>query len=269
MLGAQKAGTTTLHAALRRAKGVSDGGLKEWHVLDRWLRPAETEDVGRIMAQAARAAKRPAVREAHAARAEALRRPEAMLEHFARVAPEARVFLDVSPDYALLRGEDWLVAREFYDAAGLRVRPVFLMRDPAQRLFSYARALAEAHGLQPGAALRAALEDEGAMLRSRYETTLAALWSVFPREEVTVAFHETLWTRPKALRRLAARLGVRLRAQEVRPRNVTRGAPAAEPRLAEAEARLAPTYEFARRWFGRKVPASWADPAPTEPAGRS
>ncbi|QIE54601.1 hypothetical protein G5B40_03595 [Pikeienuella piscinae] len=260
-LGAQKAGSSWLFSRLAAAPEIAAPALKEWHFFDCWLRPDLTADVSRIMAQneariRARNPDGPRAR-AHAARRAALQRPAAYLEHFA--AASAKPFMiDVSPEYALLDADDLENVAAYFRAAGVRLRPVFVMRDPVERLFSYARALGAARGKDPARIFRAALKDPVVMARSRYETTLSALWSAFPREEVAIGFYEHLTTDESALAALATQIG--LAPPPAAPeRRVNASPEAALPQrdAAEARARLAPTYAFIKERLGAETPASW------------
>ncbi|WP_340110248.1 sulfotransferase [Pikeienuella sp. HZG-20] len=260
--GAQKAGSSWLFNRLARSPEICAAPIKEWHFFDCWLRPDLTPDVARIMRAQEQTARlrRPDGRraEAHAARLAALKRPEAYLDHFAAKIRGRKAMLDISPEYALLDGADLGVVTAYFAAAGVRVRPVFIMRDPVDRLFSYARALAKARRADPVRTFEKALKDPLAMARSRYETTLGALWATFPKEDVTVAFYEDLAGNEAALAALAGRLD--LAPPPAAPARRVNPSPAATlpaRSASAARARLGETYAFVAKEFGAAVPAGW------------
>lgn len=260
--GAQKAGSSWLYTRLTRSPEVCFVRLKEWHFFDCWLRPDLTQDVARIMAQQEERIRqrRPDGERAaaFAARRDALARPEAYLDFFAARLDEQKAMIDISPDYALLEAEDMENVAAYFNAAGVRLRPVFIMRDPVDRLFSYARALAEARGADPVKIFRKSLKAPLVMARSKYETTLQALWSAFSRERVVTGFYETLAGDDAALAGLAAQLGLAPPPQAPAKRiNPSPAARLPEELAMEARERLSETYRFMSSEFGAEIPARW------------
>lgn len=260
--GAQKAGSSWLYNRLALSPEVLAARLKEWHFFDCWLRPDLTQDIARIVAgHEERVSKRrpDGLRaQAFAARREALTRPEAYLDFFAARIGDRKAMLDISPDYALLEAEDMENVAAYFNAAGVHLHPVFIMRDPVERLFSYARALAEARNEDPVKIFRKSFKAPLVMARSRYETTLQALWSAFSRERVVVGFYETLTGDEAALAALAARLG--LAPPPPAPPGRVNPSPAARlpgDLAAEARERLAGTYNFLSSEFGSDLPVTW------------
>lgn len=260
--GAQKAGSSWLYNRLARSPEICAARLKEWHFFDCWLRPDLTKDVARIMdaqEEHVRQTRPDGPRAAAlAARRAALSAPEAYLDFFAARIRKRKAMLDISPDYALLEVADMENVAAYFNAAGVRLLPVFIMRDPVERLFSYSRALADARGANPVQVFRKALKSPLVMARSRYETTLAALWSAFSRERVVTGFYETLAGDETALAALAEQLGL-APPPEAPPKRVNPSPEAHLPEdiAAEARERLAETYAFITEEFGAKTPASW------------
>lgn len=173
-IGAQKAGTSWLHANLAQHPRVRFPAGKEVHFWDRerergvaWYR-----------------------------------------ERFAG-APADALLGEITPAYAVLPAEVVAeVAREFP-----RVRLFFLLRDPIERAWSSARmALARAE-MEPDEASNAWYLDHfrsrGSRARGDYATTLERWLACFPRKALLILRYEDLASRPDDVARAAcAHLGL-------------------------------------------------------------
>lgn len=286
VVGAQKSGTTWLHAMLIEHPEVKLQQRKEIHYWDtvrapfhdRWRVSADAKlaEVARAQAAAARGdePETPASRRARQ-RAEDYAAifvggpydPTGYAHFLMRDRDAQPVAGDITPAYALLP------ASAFRDMADLHPnsRFIFLMRDPVRRLWSSVRMNFDARfetsldDLRP--LLRffhEALEDPDNPLhrRSAYERTIETLERAVPAERILYLFYEELFQQ-SAADRLADFLGV------------ARFAPAFERRVKEGRAAggdlpaddaaaarraFAATYAFIRARFGDRAPAAWMRP---------
>lgn len=254
--GARFAGVERLNAGLAASDDVHSGRVKEWNFFNAWLRPDLSTDAERLMtAREQKATERKpggGLAKAFAARRAALTRPEAWLDFLAAGAGEKKALLDISPDYAALSADDLGVIAAYFAAAGVKLRPLLVIRDPVDRLLAEAMA-------RPGDPLRAfrkALADPDALSRSRYEVTLTALWSAFPRENVTVLFRDDFNSDEELLTEAAGRLGIVPPAAEL-------PAPAGplpvipQGIVAKATENFEATYSFIAREFSGQIPHNW------------
>lgn len=208
-VGAQKSGTTWVHRWLEGSEGVRMGPFKEYHVWDAATLPA------------CREFRRPLLSRGAQNRLAALmqRVPTAYFEHFRRLldAPDVRLTADITPSYSGLSAATFQKIHKGFARRGIRVKVLFLMRDPVARSFSAARMLAakesrmaQATGgetVTPELWLERNLRTEGMRLRSDYPATIAALHKVFAPEDIHLEFYETLFT-PEGLARLSAFTGI-------------------------------------------------------------
>ena len=207
-LGAQKAGTTWLHAYLAASPAHAPGLRKEYHVLDAIDVAEESWKVRRIAPRLERAAERVALGER--GNAFELQRTAMIWEdslypaYFAGLAGGRapgggpRFSMDVTPSYALLGAPRLRWVRESFAERGVRAVAVFLMRDPVDRLHSQVRFFQRRRPEQhPGTTEEEVLRlygDPAFASRSRYERTLAAIAGAFAPDAVHVGFYETLFT---------------------------------------------------------------------------
>lgn len=200
-LGAMRAGTTWLHGHLAASPQFAAGPRKEWHVLDvvdlpssGWLRRRLADTVRRASHDAARG--RP-VDPGLLARAAMVLDPDLYPSYVADLlAPgAARLACDLTPSYALLSAERLMWLRDALGRHGVRMRAVFVMRDPVGRLWSHLRLRAARAGQEIDAtALLDALGREPYESRTRYERTLTTLARALPPADVHLALYEQLFT---------------------------------------------------------------------------
>jgi len=170
---------------------------------------------------------------------------------------DARVIGDFTPSYGLLK------EATLNRMAGMadRVRFVYLMREPVDRLWSNIRMSV---GRDKPAALERMVqayldgEAQNLALRSNYRRTLTRLLAVIPRATLHLEFYERLFS-PQAIERLCAFLGIMPQPARF-DRLVHAGAPVALPpaRRAALQASLKPQYNFVDQLMGG-LPAEWTD----------
>lgn len=277
-VGAQKAGTTWLHAQLARRPDVAFA-RKEfayWTAVRSPYIPFDSLPLGPLVPLLGRHAEGGAFRllerlgprpRLFAESWRALLAPPGDHRAYARSlmvgARGARLSGDVTPAYALLPRAALSEMAALHDNA----RFVFIMRDPVDRLWSGVRHRMRRWARRPetrGEALRAfrlALEDplDADRLRSDYARSLGELGAAVPPGRLLCLFYETLFTPATA-----ARLGGFLGLPDFRPdpdEVLLRGAedweaPGPEDRARAARA-LAPAYAAVLARFGEEVPARW------------
>ena len=214
-VGAQKAGTTWLHAHLHASPECAAGFMKEYHVWD----ALDVAAMGHFRDQATKRARRAITRVERGlpGNANTLRLasfyvdPEAYFDYFELLLyrPGIRIATDITPSYSLVSADRLAAVRDGFARRGIRVVPVFLMREPAERIWSAVR-MYQRRGRRDKPAEERVLEvyDQPAFeLRTRYEHTMAALESVFGRENVFYALYERLFD-DATVRELCAALGV-------------------------------------------------------------
>lgn len=202
-VGAQKAGTTWLHYYLSRQSFSDFGFRKEYHVFD----AAQTPRMG----FAGRARKRTIaqLQKATGDREEAfavwrmnfILNPESYFDYFNSrfLRDDVRLTGDITPSYAMLEQEVFQTIDTEFAHRGVRVFPIFLMRDPVYRLQSMVRMSlrdrdAPATKAQEITRMERFLGRVGAVKRGQYPETIENLHAVFGRERVYLGLYETLFT---------------------------------------------------------------------------
>ena len=173
-LGAQKAGTSWLHTQLNRRRDADFGFLKEYHIHDALTLPAAGFS-GR--------SRRSLLKPRTWRRQRFLDRPERYYAYFAGLLrrPGIQLTGDITPSYCGLSASTLLTIHAGFINQGIPVKPLFLMRDPIERIVSSLRMQRRKQGLQDSAGEIEALRDlcrerpERINLRSDYGHTLTAL----------------------------------------------------------------------------------------------
>ena len=216
-VGAQKAGTSWLHDHLASSPQCDPGFMKEYHVWDGLDVEAMSHFRDRLMKRAQRAAGQLARGEQ--ATAENLRLasfyadPDAYFDYFELLLsrPGIRATMDVTPSYAMLSAERLAAIRDGFGRRGIRVAPVFLMREPVERIWSavrmYKQRRPEQHDSTPEERVLEVYDAPWFELRTRYEHTMDALDSVFGRDGVHYELYERLFEEP-TVRELSAFVGI-------------------------------------------------------------
>jgi hypothetical protein len=120
---------------------------------------------------------------------------------------------DVTPAYGLLPAAVLEQIRDDFGARGITTMPVFLMRDPVERIWSHMRMLARVHPEHEAARTESAEfvlaqhAHPDYASRTAYDQTIRTLDSVFGPDEVYYGFYEQLFTDAE-VRRLCGRAGI-------------------------------------------------------------
>jgi len=271
-LGVTRSGSTWLHSALRAHPQVHLRSVKEAH----WFDTLEFARVEKHLANLRAKRDHIAGRRPADDRLPALSGLIAALENGASDrdylawlqagAPrEARVMGDITPAYAVLPEARLHQMQEL----GLLARFLIVLRDPLARLVSHLQLVAGRQTHQPEqrlaratTALRAFLAGRNAALegRSDYAAMFARLDRAIAPQNLMVLFFERLFT-ADTLDLLTDWLGLsRFTVQMPARANASAPLPLNAELVAQAHARLAPQYEFARARFGADLPAAWHAP---------
>ena len=188
-VGAQKAGTSWLHDQLHRRSDADFGFLKEYHIFD----ALELEHFSSF-----RPNKPTPLQWRTWRRARFIERPERYFDYFAsRLKPShIRLTGDITPSYALLSAETFQGIQHQFQKRSIPVRPVFLLRDPIERIISSQRMKLRKQGQRDASTEVASLRkriDKGQGLRSNYSQTLEALDQSFGLEHCFIGLFETLF----------------------------------------------------------------------------
>ena len=216
-VGAQKAGTAWLHDHVSSSPECAPGMMKEYHVWD----GLDLEMMAHFRERTGTRAKKAGARVARgeAAAADALRLagfyadPETYVDYFELLLsrPGIRVAADVTPSYSMLSADRFADVRDRFARRGIRVAPVFLMREPAERIWSAVRMYQQRkpgrHQQTPDQRVLEVFASPWFEERTRYETTMATLESVFDRADIFYALYERLFEE-STLQRLAGFLGM-------------------------------------------------------------
>lgn len=196
-VGCQKGGTSWLHETISRHPRSNMGFEKEYHIWDmKWI-PASSGFVRRKE-------KRAQLGEAQATLMLAmLKHEELYFDYFdnLRLADGSLPLVtgDITPAYAALKADHLAYIASRLEGRGFSVKPVFIMRDPVDRLFSMIR-MANPKRNASVAAVEYARKNPNCP-RTRYDRTVEKLDEVFG-ENVFYGFYENLFS-AKELMRLA------------------------------------------------------------------
>ena len=259
--GAQKAGTTWLHAQLSRSRNFSCRRAKEWHYWDRWCAldtldlPDEKSRRHHFLGDTV---------QSHFGEHE---------EYFERVRKYRKVLgvranpfevrADITPAYSGLPGSLYPTLRSGFEHFRINYRVIFIVRDPIDRIasaFSMYRKR-QVNGKNPGAKHYLFSEDtdlrEFALswsnyFRTRYEFTAMNIKKTFPAEKVMITSLEGIAQSAEA-RKVASFLGVRPSERNLEQRiNVGRAKPSLPPKL---EQELLEVYRPTYQYFALELPA--------------
>ena len=193
-LGAQKAGTSWLHHNLHQRHDSDFGFCKEYHIHDALTLPQFSRfQPKRPMPWKWRTWRR----------ARFIKRPERYFDYFLSLLKQHGIKLtgDVTPSYSCLAPQTLIWIREELERRNMRVRTVFLMRDPLERWLSQHRMQLRKKGkLHPDSEREyfqnlAAKSQKTSLtsLRSDYATTLDALSQSLHPDQIFIGFYEQLF----------------------------------------------------------------------------
>ena len=205
-LGAQKAGSSWLHAQLNRRRDAEFGFLKEYHIHDARTLPEAGFSNRR---------KRSLIKPRTWRRQRFIAQPQRYYDYFTKLLHRTGIRLtgDITPSYSALSIGTLMEIKANFEQRKIRLRPVFLMRDPIERIISSQRMQLRKqnqldHEAEVEALRKLCIErPERVTLRSNYSHTLMALQQVFDPSECFVDLYERLFT-PSSWQRLCDVLNV-------------------------------------------------------------
>jgi hypothetical protein len=199
-VGAQKAGTSWLHQQLHQRSDADFGFLKEYHIHDALTIP-KLERFRHLNVQLTKP--RSWLQPRSWRRQRFFSDPRRYYNYFAWLLrrprrPNRTVCLtgDITPSYAVLSADTFRGIHNQFQQRGIPVRPVFLLRDPIERIISSQRMKLRKQGRRDAATEVASLRKrvhKGQGLRSNYNQTLEALDQAFGLEHCFIGLFETLF----------------------------------------------------------------------------
>lgn len=180
--------------------------------------------------------------------------------HFARLCrPETRTFCDLTPGYAVIGPRGFEYIKEFCAVQECRVKLLFVMRDPVERMWSQLRHF---HDLNPKNVQldkwQAAIESDAFYIRADYTGTVSDLDTTFDKDDLLYLFYEELFEE-KSLRKLCEFAGVAYRRPDFDDHINAARTQTDIPDEVRAGLlyRLEMQYDFCRDRFGDLIPDSW------------
>ena len=219
--GCQKGGTTWLYQYLAGSPQFAHGYRKEYHVLDSLDLPSEEAARKRLLARAAEQVNadpepgnRLAATSAH--RLSMFLDQQFYFDYFTGLlhrTPDTRLAADMTPSYGMLPAERFQALRDGFGERGIGVLPVFLMRDPVERIWSQVRMHArlykrhEAARTESAEFVLAQYARPAYAIRTAYDEVIGKLDTVFGPDRVYYGFYERLFTEEE-IRRLCTMTGI-------------------------------------------------------------
>ncbi|MFC3615291.1 sulfotransferase [Lutimaribacter marinistellae] len=270
-VGAMKCATTWLYHYLASLEGVVVSPVKELHFFSAKFPAHALSDMdalamhrlGHHIAQEGDAVENlmwhPTFR-ASVDRVQMIYDDDAYFGHFARLCTsETKTLCDITPAYSTIGPDGFVYMRDFCASQEMRVKILFVMRDPVDRLWSQLRHITQTN---PEAELTKrwaeALQMPKIMVRSDYRYIVQDIDEVFPHEDVLYLFYEDLFEE-STLRQLCAFADAAYvpgNVDTVHHRTELRVELPGDARDAFRRA-LSAEYRFARERFGDRIPSAW------------
>ena len=268
-VGAQKAGTTWLHAYLESLPEVDLGFMKEYHVFDqkhvRDTTPGRKKRIENYLDSFFGS-------DSLSLRHKFRRNHKHYFSYFRKLVDSSdQVFItgDITPSYAALPVKVLRYIKSSLEKNGFSVKVIFLMRDPVARCISANRMYSSPRLLgSPGdAALEAELlakkyQQTRFQIRTRYDQTITNLEQVFTPDELYLGFYEELFS-DKAIAEICSFLELPFRpgnyGQVVHGSSVKSELP--ETVMAQVRSYYSQVYDFVLNRFGQdRVKKLWKLP---------
>jgi len=260
-VGAAKAGTTWLHDQLS-AQPESDFGFnKEYHIFDVVHIPS-CANMGVATPPGAWRALRDPFAKSERLRWKFQNDQSAYFRYFAGLlsARDVRLTGDITPSYCALPQHVLADIRDQFAAMKIRLRVIFLMRDPIEACWSSVRMLRARVPMPDGfdahadefETLARTYRGHGHRIRFDYPETIRKLEAVFDAEHLWFGFYEELF-RPDTRNQISQFLGIPFASSD--PGKVVNSSPKQAgilPEALEREMRVhfSPLYAFVREKFG-------------------
>ena len=200
-IGAMKCATSWVHAYLDTLDGVTVSPLKELHFFDAKFAAHALGDmdafaikrVGLHLARPGKAVENLLLStdfQASVDRMHMVFDDNAYFGHFARLAtPTTRTFCDVTPAYSVLGPDGFAYMRDFFATQSVKLKLLYILRDPVDRLWSQFRHLQE---INPDGKIAErwaeAIGSPAIMARADYAGTILDIEMSLPPENVLYLF---------------------------------------------------------------------------------
>lgn len=186
---------------------------------------------------------------------------DAYFNHFARLCSlETRTLCDITPGYSVIGPDGFKYMKAFCSRQDVKLKLVYVMRDPVDRLWSQLRHLQEISPEKQAAARWAeAIQSLQICARADYRGTISDIDAAVSSDDILYLFYEDLFTE-SSLRKLCNFADVGYLPGETHERKNRTEVDLELPDDACAAflQMLAPQYDFCRERFGNQVPANWA-----------
>jgi len=270
-LGAQKSGTTWLHKQLMDSGQFEPGFAKEYHIFD----ALELPELRMYMLNALELTKKGVAENYQNWRNTA---GYASLSFYMNIgnyfnyfeglfAQSGKPFTgDITPSYSGLSVETMRAIKEEFERRGIKVLPVFLMREPVNRLSSMIRMYYKMNNMAADSksvadGMKPMLNAPDDKLRSDYAAIHERICSAFGEENVHFGFYETMFE-DKEIERLQNFLGLEFKANTDERVNSTPSVyDFSKEDLQHFREAYQDRYDFVAKQFGEEIITEYWDKA--------
>ena len=277
-VGAQKAGTTWLESQLSKTDFFSNSGIKEFHVFDKLITNSINTkqnlkfDINKHIERRLKRGKSPLIHPLTAMRIS----PSTYFDFFDYLYlknPSITHVGDITPSYSTLPKNLLLAIRDGLSQKGFNVKVVFLMRDPAERVWSqlrmrhrykFERSKQRIEPEEELAELKKFYKKRICEKRTRYELISKNLESVFPSNSIFYGFYESFFCE-KEFQKLINFLECPNFSPDFN--HIVHASPKPDNEIEnsnelmkEIRSYYSSTYKWAFKKFQGSVPTSWKQP---------
>jgi hypothetical protein len=202
-IGAQRSGSTWLHSQLRKNKGVDLGLCKEYHIFDTLFTGDSDGYESRLRESLFDLDPSDQKYIKNQKLLSFLKNPENYFHYFDTLYGNkntTKVVGDMTPSYSRLCEDQYRFIRDGLERKGFKVKVVFMMRDPVQRIWSMihkglnVKKNIEFFQAEDKVFTLEQFTHDFASVRTRYNRTILELEKVFPRRDIYYGFYEELFT---------------------------------------------------------------------------
>lgn len=277
-VGAQKCGTTWLHYQLSKTPYFNPGFSKEYHVFD-LLYLSELRCMKNNMIKKLKTAL-----DAGQFAVNGKSNPNYSLklsfydsvdnyfnyfDYLYLINQGGSMVGDFTPSYSMLSTEVMVMIKQSLEKRGFKVKVIFGMRDPFDRIYSQLRMSVRNKSrnaqsvrdkiLSYDTLILGYYQRKGVELRTRYDLTIQALESAFPKDDIFYFFYETLF-QSEQCKRLGSFLGItdfEPSFDEIRNRSPYPDLNINENTILEVKSYYSNVYEFIQNKFGKAACKAW------------
>lgn len=187
----------------------------------------------------------------------------AYLDYFDSIMKDGATHMcEITPAYSLIGADGLAEMKDLFAQAGLKLKIIFLMRDPIDRYYSALRMrqIKTKGKVNEEKDFLEYLHNPMLFERGRYDITIRNLLSVFPEKDIYFGFYEDLFSEQE-IKKLTAFLGLAYVTPDFS--RIIKDSPGVPERelteveLKESRQAFAPVYDYCREYFGGRLPASW------------